>query len=86
MLVHGIVENSEYDTPKFHTWAEIEDTVVDLTLPPPVRFVLKARYDTLEGIETTRRYSSEEISINSIRYGHYGPWDDQAFADRSLFR
>jgi len=85
MLVHGIVENSEYDTPKFHAWAESEDTVIDLTLPPPARFPPKDDYHRIKRIETTRRYSSEGISINVIRYGHYGPWDDEAFADDLLF-
>jgi hypothetical protein len=86
MLVHGIVENSEFDVPKFHAWAEVGDTVIDLTLPSLVHFASKDQYYALKGIETTRRYTAEEVSINLIRFGHYGPWDDEAFADQSLFR
>ena len=86
MLVHGIVETSPYDAPKFHAWAEVEEIVIDLTLPPPVQFTSKDHYYALKGIETTRRYSSEDISINLVRHGHYGPWDDEAFPAQSLFR
>ena len=45
VLVHGIIEKSQHDAPKFHAWAEVEDTVFDLTLLPPERFSSKDRFE-----------------------------------------
>ena len=59
-----------------HAWCEREDQVVDLTLPVGMRIVEREEYYRITQPEVSKRYSSEETLLLSIKNRHDGPWDE----------
>ena len=76
VLVHGTVLSERVGKRVDHAWCEREDRVVDLTLPVGMRIVEREEYYRITQPEVSKRYSSEETLLLSIKNRHDGPWDE----------
>jgi len=83
ILVHGIVtgtkgklEGLEYG----HAWLEFErdgiewcyDSETDKEFP-------KVLFYRVGNVEYTKKYTPMEAVVESLKFGHYGPWDKKIF-------
>ena len=77
-LVHGEVmgQGELSGIPYAHCWVEIDDMVIDLTIPP--QCVPKATYYKVGQIDTlnnTHKYDFETYLDKILSHKHWGPWD-----------
>ena len=71
-LCHGIVTNAAGQS-FGHCWLERDGNAYDLSNGN--RFELAAdQFRELVGARDVTAYTSEEVSVNTIRHGHLGPW------------
>jgi hypothetical protein len=75
-VVHGTVFSGELDKRIDHAWCERGDLVVDLAMPVPARVIDREQYYRLIQPDVSKRYSSEEAVVLSVKNGHHGPWDE----------
>ena len=73
-VVHGFVTNIEGKR-FWHSWCEEGDKVYDLTTLGSDKPIDKEKWYKLVNAEPKARYSTERALVNSIREGHFGPWD-----------
>lgn len=73
VLVHGNVASLKQDEPVNHAWVEVGDIVHEVSKGRHVE-LLKSDYYKHHGVTLTRRYSHVEALIESVTFGHYGPW------------
>jgi len=80
LLCHGIAvgqRDSPIDGKRFcHCWCERDDWVFDYSNGKN-RIIPKVIYYLLGNIkeEDVVRYTNEQVLINSLKYGTWGPWD-----------
>lgn len=74
-LVHGNIATLSQDYAVNHAWIEEGDTVHEVNNGCDVQFPKAAYYERF-GVKNVRRYSYGEALIESVRAGHYGPWDE----------
>lgn len=77
-LVHGEVmgQGELKGIPYAHCWVEIDDMVIDLTIPP--QCVPKATYYKVGQIDTlnnTHKYDFKSYLDKITTHKHWGPWD-----------
>jgi hypothetical protein len=73
-LVHGTVLSERVGKRVNHAWCERDDQIVDLTLPVGMRIVEREEYYRITHLEVSKRCSSEETLLLSIKNRHNGPW------------
>ena len=75
-LVHGIVtgqgaiEGIQYN----HAWVEEGNNVIDKTVNLTIPIII---YYAIGNIKLVKKYSFKETIENALRYGTYGPWDEE---------
>ena len=75
-VVHGTVFSGELDKRIEHTWCERGDVIVDLAMPVEVRVVDRELYYRTIQPEVSKRYSSVEALLLSVKNGLEGPCDE----------
>jgi len=73
-LVHGEVFSPTYNEYIGHAWVEINDTVFDSSVG--MVGPLEGYYDYGK-IKKFRKYTAEEMVDKLLKYGHYGPWEEE---------
>lgn len=71
-LCHGTVTNAAGDEVK-HCWLEHNGYAYDFSNGNRFEFPSDEYHEITKARDVTR-YTSEEISVNVIKYRHYGPW------------
>jgi hypothetical protein len=74
-VVHGTVRNFEKGWLK-HAWCERGEEVIDLAMPVGMREFTREEYYRVLAPDITKIYPDEHAVLLSIRYHHYGPWEE----------
>ncbi len=83
VLVHGSVLSEKLDKRIDHAWCEGNEIVIDLAMPVGARIIEREQYYRVIKPEVSRRYSSEDAIVLSIRTKHDGPWDESEQLDKT---
>ena len=76
IVVHGTVWSDTAGKRIEHAWCELEEIVVDLSLPVGSRIIDRQRYYRSAKPQVSKVYSSEEALLLSIKNRHDGPWEE----------
>jgi len=83
LLVHGWVYNSLIGKYMAHAWVEENETLVhDLSQDKGARTLARSEFYNLAETDQLqiRRYNLEQVLEFGKSTGHYGPWDEDLFA------
>ena len=75
-VVHGTVLSEKVGKRIDHAWCERGKIVVDLAQPVGLRVIERERYYLVVNPEVSKKYSSEDALMMSVKNGHHGPWDE----------
>jgi hypothetical protein len=75
-VVHGVIWSDLLGKRIGHAWCERGEIVVDLVLPVRSKIVPRERYYRHAHPEISKRYSTEEALLLSLKYRHSGPWEE----------
>lgn len=85
ILVHGLVtgqgalDGIVYN----HAWCEEGNKIVDMTLNPKVQKTLPTQvYYAIGNIQTTYRYTIDDVMSKIDEYGTYGPWETKLLKNK----
>lgn len=87
LLVHGWVYNSLIGKYMAHAWVEENETIVhDLSQDKGARTLPRSEFYKLAETDQLqiRRYSLEQVLEYGKSTGHYGPWDEELFAQEFM--
>ena len=79
-LVHGVALNSLDYQPMGHAWVEVSGTVYDYSNGREIKISKNKYYHSGAIGELMKkgykqfRYKGEEIALNILKQGHWGPW------------
>ena len=76
LVVHGTVWSETVGKRIEHAWCERGETVVDLAMPVGARIIDRERYYRVIKPEVSKRYTSDDALLLSIRNSHHGPWGE----------
>ena len=77
-LVHGEVmgQGALSGIPYAHCWVELEDVVIDLTIPPQcVRKEVYYRVGQIDRQNNKHTYDRDTFLDKVLTHKHWGPWD-----------
>ncbi len=75
-VVHGSVLSLLAGKRIDHAWCERGEVIVDLAMPDGMKILTREQYYRVLQPKVSKRYTSGDASVLSIRNRHYGPWDE----------